>query len=74
MERRLRRLVTKRLVGEIRKVAATGTTVTVLAPGAEDLAAIGSNLMDPSRRTRVLETSIRTSTAALRTRRLRAAG
>ena len=74
MERRLRRLVTKRLVGEIRKVTATGTAVTVLAPGAEDLAAIGANLMDPSRRTRVLETSVRTSTAALRAGGLRATG
>jgi NTE family protein len=73
-ERRLRRLLTKRMVGEIRKVAATGTRVTVLAPGAEDLAGIGSNLMDPSRRRRVLETSVRTSTAALRRGGLRTAG
>jgi NTE family protein len=74
VERRLRRLVTRRLVGEIRKVRRTGTRVTVLAPGAEDLAAIGANLMDPSRRARVLETSIRTSTAALRAAGLRATG
>jgi NTE family protein len=66
MERRFRRIVTKRLVGEIRKVAGNGTKVTVLGPGAEDLAAIGANLMDPSRRTQVLETSLRTSAAALR--------
>jgi NTE family protein len=70
MERRFRRIVTKRLVSEIRKVAATGTRVTVLGPGAEDLAAIGANLMDPSRRTRVLETSLRTSAAALRADRV----
>ena len=69
VERRFRRLVTARLVGEIRKVTATGARVTVLGPGAEDLAAIGSNLMDPARRTRVLETSLRTSAAALRARR-----
>jgi NTE family protein len=74
VERRLRRLVTKRLVGELRKVTATGTRVTVLAPGAEDLAVIGPNLMDPSRRPRVLETSIRTAAAALRARDLRVAG
>ena len=74
MERRVRRLVTKRLVGEIRKVTATGTRVTVLGPGAEDLAAIGSNLMDPTRRIRVLETSLRTSAAALRSRRVPQAG
>ena len=66
IERRFRRLVTKRLVNEVKKVAATGTKVTVLGPGAEDLDAIGANLMDPSRRELVLETSLRTSAAALR--------
>ena len=66
LERRLRRIVTKRLVGEVKKVAATGTKVTLLGPGAEDLAVIGANMMDPRRRERVLETSMRTSTAVLR--------
>ena len=66
LERRFRRLVTKRLIGEVKKVAATGTKVTLLGPGAEDLAAIGANLMDPSRREQVLETSLRSSAAALR--------
>lgn len=66
IERRFRRLVTKRVVGELKKVAATGTKVTFLGPTAEDLAVIGANMMDPSRRTQVLETSLRTSAAALR--------
>jgi NTE family protein len=66
IERRFRRVVTKRLVGEVKKVAAAGTRVTLLGPGAEDLSAIGANLMDPKRRERVLETSLRTSAAALR--------
>jgi NTE family protein len=74
MERRFRRVVTKRLVGELRKVTATGTKVTVLGPTAEDLSVIGANLMDPSRRTRVLETSLRTSAAALRARALAPTG
>jgi NTE family protein len=39
--------------------------VTVLTPGPEDLAAMGHNLMDPARRLAVLETSLRTSRAAL---------
>ena len=39
--------------------------MTVLAPGPEDLAEIGANLMDPRRRLAVLETSLRTSRAAL---------
>ncbi len=73
LERRLRRLVTRRLVGEVKKVAATGTRVTLLGPGVEDLAAIGANLMDPARRERVLETSLRTSLAALRAQARRAA-
>ena len=66
VERRLRRLVTRRLVQEVKKVAATGTRVVLLGPGAEDLAAIGANLMDPSRRLQVLDTSLRTSAQALR--------
>lgn len=69
LERRFRRLVTKRLVGEVKKVAASGTKVTLLGPGAEDLAVIGANLMDPRRREQVLETSLRTSVDALRSGR-----
>lgn len=65
IERRVRRLSTRRVVGEIKKVAATGTKVTFLGPDAQDLEAIGANLMDPRRRARVLETSLRTSAAAL---------
>lgn len=76
LERRFRQVVTRRLVGEVKKVAATGTRVTLLGPGAEDLAVIGTNLMDPRRRLQVLETSMRTSAAALRAsgRGLAAAG
>lgn len=65
VERSVRRMVTRRLSGEVRKVEAAGTRVTVLAPGREDLAAIGVNMMDGRRRTAVLETSVRTSRAAL---------
>jgi len=66
IERRFRRLVTKRLIGEAKKVAASGTKVTLLGPGAQDLDVIGANLMDPRRRAQVLETSLRTSADALR--------
>jgi NTE family protein len=65
LERRLRRLITIGLQREARKVQARGIGVTVLTPGPEDLAAIGANLMDPRRRLRVLDTSLRTSAAAL---------
>jgi NTE family protein len=74
IERRFRRISSKRVVGEIKRVAATGTTVTFLGPGPEDLDVIGANMMDPRRRQQVLETSLRTSAAALRTGDLAAAG
>lgn len=65
IERRFRRLVTKRLLREAERVAATGTRVTMLCPGPDDLTAIGANLMDPRRREQVLETSLRTSAVSL---------
>jgi NTE family protein len=66
IERTWRMKVTKRCLNEVEKVRRGGAEVTVLAPGAEDLAAIGGNLMDFAKRQFVLETSIRTSLAALR--------
>lgn len=66
LERRWRVQVTKRCLREARKVRDTGTAVTVLGPGPEDLAGIGGNVMDAARRRHVLETSLRTSLVALR--------
>jgi NTE family protein len=66
LERQFRRLSTRRVVREVKKVAAAGTEVVLLHPTAEDLVAIGANMMDPRRRAHVLETSLRTSAAALR--------
>jgi NTE family protein len=65
-ERRWRAQVSRRCLREVAKVHATGTDVTVLGPGPEDLAAMGSNLMAGQRRQEVLRTSLRTSAAALR--------
>jgi NTE family protein len=65
VERRFRRAMTKRVLHEAGKVRRYGTAVTILGPGREDLEAIGVNLMDPRRRTRVLDTSLRTSARAL---------
>ena len=65
LERQLRRLITVSLLREVDRLRSAGTKVTVLTPGPEDLAAIGANLMDPRRRLGVLETSLRTSAAAL---------
>lgn len=66
LERRWRVQVTKRCLREVEKVRSTGADATVLGPGPEDLEAIGANLMDLPRRLSVLETSIRTSSEALR--------
>lgn len=66
VERQVRRAATRRLLREVEQVEATGTRVTVLCPGPEDLAAMGGNLMDLTRRAEVFETSLRTTTAALR--------
>lgn len=65
-ERRVRRQVTRRLLNEAEKVTSAGAAITLLAPGPEDLATIGANMMDPALRLQVLETSIRTSAEALR--------
>lgn len=70
LERRFRRLMTKRTLSEVKRVAARGTQVRFLGPGAEDLEAIGVNLMDPTRRLQVLDTSLRTSGQALRAGRV----
>lgn len=65
VERQWRNRVTVRVLRELARVHADGAEVTVLGPGEEDLEAFGSNLMDVSRRPRVIETSLRTSAVAL---------
>ena len=65
VERQWRNRVTLRVLRELAKVHDDGAEVTVLGPGEEDLEAIGSNLMDVSRRPDVIATSLRTSAVAL---------
>jgi NTE family protein len=65
VERRWRARVTRRAMAEAAHVNRGGAAVTMIGPGPEDLAAIGFNLMAPERRADVLETSRRTSFAAL---------
>ncbi|WP_082553030.1 patatin-like phospholipase family protein [Phycicoccus sp. Root101] len=65
VERQWRNRVTLRVLRELGRVHGDGAEVTVLGPGEEDLEAFGSNLMDVSRRPRVIETSLRTSAVAL---------
>ncbi|MDP1878793.1 MAG: patatin-like phospholipase family protein [Actinomycetota bacterium] len=64
LERRWRAEVTKTARAEAAVLRAAGVSVRMLGPGPEDLAAIGANLMDSTRRQHVLETSLRTSLAA----------
>jgi NTE family protein len=66
-ERRWRARVTRRAMAEVARVNRAGAAVTMIGPGPEDLALIGFNLMSPERRSDVLETSRRTSFAALAT-------
>lgn len=64
MERAWRARVTRRCLREVAKVHGTGTEVTVLGPGREDLEAFGANLMAVSRRQLVLDTAVRTAAEA----------
>ncbi len=69
VERSIRRTVSRRAQREAERVTRSGTAVTLLAPGPEDLRAIGANMMDHRRRRAVLRTSLLTSSDALRARR-----
>ena len=69
-----RRALTRQLNREVELLRAEGTQVTIIAPSAEDLVALGTNPMDEHRRLEVLETSLRTSKAAVRGIRRRRAG
>jgi NTE family protein len=64
LERRWRAQVTKTALAEAAVVRAAGVHVRMVGPGPEDLAAIGANLMDDTRRRHVLETAMRTGRGA----------
>ncbi len=66
VERAIRHGVTRRILADVAALRASGVRVCLVTPGPEDLEVIGINLMNPSRRTEVLETSRRTSAAQLR--------
>lgn len=65
LDRRLRQRMTQRTMWEAARLAASGTSVRVFAPTGEDLAAMGTNLFDASRRCSVFETAVRTTTSLL---------
>ena len=65
LDRRLRGYANRRLASEIARLTARGTGVRVLAPGAEDWRAMGTNVMDPRRREAVFESAVRTTAELL---------
>ncbi len=65
LERQMRRWATRVVMREAELLRSAGTKVTVICPGPADLAVIGANVMDLSRRREVFETSLQTSAAAL---------
>jgi NTE family protein len=74
LERRWRSRTTKRCMHEVAKLRSEGTKVSVLGPSPDDLRAFGTNVMDVSRRLRVLETADWTTERALRRGELADAG
>jgi len=60
IERRVRAAMGRRLGREARRLHARGVRLLLIQPEAEDLEAMGINLMDPARRADVLDTAIRT--------------
>jgi NTE family protein len=65
LDARLRRYLTQRLMAEVAQLEATGISVRVFAPSWEDLDVMGTNSFDVSRRWRVFETALRTTTSRL---------
>jgi NTE family protein len=63
-ERVIRKRMTAATEREIDLLRTEGVQVTLVTPGPDDLHAMGGNLMDPSRRQSVFETSLRTSAAS----------
>jgi NTE family protein len=66
IERALRRAITRGLVADVAALRASGMRVVLVTPGPADLAVIGANLMNPRRRTEVLESAMRTTAIRLR--------
>lgn len=63
---RYRHAVTRQLLREAALLRAEGVRVRLLAPTLADLAVMGPNMMDPTRRGAVLESALRSSREALR--------
>lgn len=57
LQRCTRTVFNRALAGEVRSLRDSATAVHILAPGPEELAAMGANLMDTTRRLDVLDTA-----------------
>jgi NTE family protein len=64
-ERWARRWVTRSVLADVAALRIAGKRVCLLTPGPADLAVMGVNLMNPARRTAVLESAARTAAAQL---------
>jgi predicted acylesterase/phospholipase RssA len=65
MERAVRRTITRGIMSDITALRAGGARVCFVTPEPADLAAMGVNLMNPARRTEVLETAQVTAAAQI---------
>jgi NTE family protein len=74
LERRLRRVITRRISADAARLRSAGMRVCLLTPGAEDLTTMGVNMMNPARRTEVLETARETAAVQLRSQLATSAG
>ena len=70
LERVVRRVITRGVQHDAERLRAAGARVVILTPGPYDLEVMGANLMNPRRRTEVLQTSLLSSAATLRALRL----
>jgi NTE family protein len=66
LERIVRAAVTRTIMRDVARLRAAGKRVVVVTPGPEDLATMGSNLMNPQPRAEVLRTAARTAPVQLR--------
>ncbi len=66
IERRVRRYMTGIVDREVSMLKQAGIRVIRLEPGPEELTAIGFNMMDPARRRRVFDTTMRNAGQAVR--------
>jgi NTE family protein len=71
VERRVRRAITRGIAHDVSRLGESGARVMVLTPGAEDLAMMGTNLMNPRRRIGVLHTAMRTVAVEIRSQQRR---